>query len=159
MCVCVCVCELLLFNHFSDVLIVSMAFFFLVPAKPMSDRTLQRTPFSQPLLAYSMHSIHYFFMSLGIHHIWISSVHGPLLRVPPMELSIPILFFSLFYLKISIFLGIVMFEQCSLGILILSLNQALIPILLPVTVHLVWAFLVIWHICTDGQTDYLHNFF
>ena len=91
-------------------------------------------------------------MSLGVHYIWTSSVHGPLLRVPAMELSIPILLFSLFWLKISIYQGVMMFEQYGHGILILSLNQLLIPSLLPVTVHLVLALPLVWILLQPWQT-------
>ena len=71
----------LLFNHshlavLSAVLtIVSKAFLFLVPDKPMSDWAWQLNPLSQPLLAYNLHTIHYFCISLRVTHICTSS-HG-----------------------------------------------------------------------------------
>ena len=147
--------------------------------KPMSDRSLHRDLATKPLepTSIGVQLTYYplFLHSLGVHHIYTSFVHGPVLRVPPMELSIPISIFSLFCSKISVYLGVMMFKQYGLGILILSLNQPLIPSLLPVTVHLVWAFplvwiysspdkpnlifLVIWCIFTDCFTDYLHYCF
>ena len=142
--------ELLLFNHshlavLSAVLImVSIAFLFLASAKPMSDSNLHSNLTTDPFEPFSI-GIQLAFHPLIFHVSRRSpylkfSVHVPLLYVPPMEFSIPTLLFSLFYLKISLYLDVMMFEQYELGILILSLNHPLIPSLLPVTVHLEWAF-------------------
>ena len=131
--------ELLPFNHshlvvLSVVIIIaSMAFLSRVPFKQTSARALHRD------LAY--HPFFFFFgISAGVHHIYTSFVHEPLLRVPPIELSILISIFSLFRSKILIYLGIMMFGQYGPGISIFSLTHPIVPRLSPVREHLVCSF-------------------
>ena len=109
-----------------------MAFIFLVLLRDLAKNSLGPTSISiqlalHPLFLHVSESSSYsnFFRS------WACSTcfsHGT------------IILFSLFCLKISIYLGVMMFEQYGLGILILPQNQPLIPSLLPMTVHMLWAF-------------------
>ena len=120
--------ELLRFIH-SHLAVLLMSFLFLVPFKPMSARTLHRDLAMKPLeptsigvqLAY--HPFLYIFQE--VPHIRTSFVHEPLLRVPPMGLSIPRSIFFKFCLKILVYL--MMFGQYGLGTSVLSLNQRLVP--------------------------------
>ena len=80
---------------------------------------------------------HFFYIFQKVPHICTSFIHDPLLRVPPIGLSISISIFSLFCLKILVYLGVMMFGQYGLGTSILFLNQPLVPSLLSVTLNLV----------------------
>ena len=135
-------CSLRCFNNHFD------SFPFLVPFKSISARALHRDLVMKSLKSTSIGiqlAFHTFllYISLEVHHIC-TFARELLVHVPPMGLSILISIFSLFCLKILVYLGVMMFGQYGLGTSILSLNQPLVPSLLPVTVHSVYSLLLVW---------------
>ena len=102
----------------------------------------------------SLHTTHFFKIFLEVPHVYffrsgVSSAgpsHGTV-----NSLSI----FSLFCMKILVYLGVMKFGWYGQGTSILSLNQSLVPSLLPVTVNMARCLPSVWLLLQPWQTKIL----